>query len=368
MAPWIIVILILATADEFGAPYLQPVSFGSVGSKPHPALEFATRVAIIGQDDRRKMTPVERKKYNYIGKFWSPSPNGTNGTGNVTLERDVVVTAAHVFYDEWGRLRTDPSTIKFYIETGKYDRDIFTPFEIESIVTGYDPSDPNPYDPSDLDPRKDFAVVRLKQMVPQHIIPLQIASGTDEGRLAVAAYSNDFEKGVVAHIGYCDEKRPDIFMTDYYRRNRDVFVFYPCDTNNLASGSAIVRESSGRLEIVGVHRKAAGDGNLNYGVRVVGRFKEAIEAAAGRISEEVATTQPLRQAFDFTLRPGTDLPGGDIDVLKGATLDRCQTACGDNSSCKAFTYNEAAKWCFLKGSGYGSAPHEVAISGEKVLD
>jgi len=56
----------------------------------------------------------------------------------------------------------------------------------------------------------------------------------------------------------------------------------------------------------------------------------------------------------ITLLPGTDLPGFDYSVTKNTTLKACQTACEGDRLCRAFTFNQKTKWCFLKG-GVGPA-------------
>lgn len=59
----------------------------------------------------------------------------------------------------------------------------------------------------------------------------------------------------------------------------------------------------------------------------------------------------------------TDLPGNDISTLKHTTLEQCQQACEDNSTCQAYTFNSKAKWCFLKSAVGQSALYQGAISG-----
>src|ERR1700759_1938418 len=49
-----------------------------------------------------------------------------------------------------------------------------------------------------------------------------------------------------------------------------------------------------------------------------------------------------------TLLKDQDLPGFDYQTDKGVTLPQCQQACVDDNLCRAFTYNNKAKWCFLK--------------------
>ncbi|MCX5579140.1 alpha-2-macroglobulin family protein [Kaistia terrae] len=48
-----------------------------------------------------------------------------------------------------------------------------------------------------------------------------------------------------------------------------------------------------------------------------------------------------------------DYPGFDLQTLKDIDQKACATACVDDQSCKAFTYNTKATWCFLK-SDFGS--------------
>lgn len=43
-----------------------------------------------------------------------------------------------------------------------------------------------------------------------------------------------------------------------------------------------------------------------------------------------------------------DYLGFDLRTVKNITVDQCQATCIDDRSCRAFTYNIKAKWCFLK--------------------
>ena len=66
---------------------------------------------------------------------------------------------------------------------------------------------------------------------------------------------------------------------------------------------------------------------------------------------------------NMSLMPGNDLPGFDYGVLKGVDLDTCQSTCVGDTNCQAFTFNEKAKWCFLKGSVGDASPFKGATSG-----
>jgi hypothetical protein len=64
-----------------------------------------------------------------------------------------------------------------------------------------------------------------------------------------------------------------------------------------------------------------------------------------------------------TLLPSTDLPGFDYSVLKDSSVNACTKACTDDRLCKAFTFNEKAGWCFLKGEVGPETKFDGATSG-----
>ena len=66
----------------------------------------------------------------------------------------------------------------------------------------------------------------------------------------------------------------------------------------------------------------------------------------------------------ISLLPGTDLPGFDYSVVKDTTLDACSQACADDRICRAFTFNEKARWCFLKGDAGPETAFAGATSGK----
>lgn len=66
---------------------------------------------------------------------------------------------------------------------------------------------------------------------------------------------------------------------------------------------------------------------------------------------------------DISLLPDADLPGLDYHVLRDVTLQQCEKACVSNRVCQAFTFDERAEWCFLKGSVADSVPFAGATSG-----
>ena len=65
----------------------------------------------------------------------------------------------------------------------------------------------------------------------------------------------------------------------------------------------------------------------------------------------------------ITLLPGVDLPGFDYEIRKDVTLKACETLCEEDRVCRAFTFNQKAGWCFLKGDVGPETPFSAATSG-----
>ena len=62
----------------------------------------------------------------------------------------------------------------------------------------------------------------------------------------------------------------------------------------------------------------------------------------------------------------SDYFGFDLRSEQNLTLDQCKTACLGDSSCRAFTYNTKAKWCFLKSDYNQLKPFSGAVAGKIV--
>ena len=60
---------------------------------------------------------------------------------------------------------------------------------------------------------------------------------------------------------------------------------------------------------------------------------------------------------------GADYFGHDYETLKEVSLDDCKQACLDDARCRAFTFNTAAGWCFLKTDYADLRPFDGAVSG-----
>ncbi|CAN7172511.1 alpha-2-macroglobulin family protein [Aminobacter sp. LjRoot7] len=62
----------------------------------------------------------------------------------------------------------------------------------------------------------------------------------------------------------------------------------------------------------------------------------------------------------------SDYFGFDLRSEQNVSLDQCQTSCLGDQSCRAFTYNTKAKWCFLKSDFATIKPFTGAVAGKVV--
>ncbi|MDC9825245.1 alpha-2-macroglobulin family protein [Devosia sp. ZB163] len=93
-------------------------------------------------------------------------------------------------------------------------------------------------------------------------------------------------------------------------------------------------------------------------------MKRLVRSAFWLVATAFLSLSPVAaQERSITLLPGTDLPGFDYSVKKDVSLDACEAACTEDRLCRAFTFNESAKWCFLKGDVGTEAAFEGATSG-----
>lgn len=54
------------------------------------------------------------------------------------------------------------------------------------------------------------------------------------------------------------------------------------------------------------------------------------------------------QLSEIETVPNCDIPGGNLESLKGKTVESCKIACEKNKSCKGFSYISGWNHCFLK--------------------
>src|SRR5262245_43376427 len=72
------------------------------------------------------------------------------------------------------------------------------------------------------------------------------------------------------------------------------------------------------------------------------------------------------EARTIVTSENSDYFGFDLRSEKNFSLDQCKTACLGDPSCRAFTYNTKAKWCFLKSDYNQIKPFSGAVAGKIV--
>jgi len=73
---------------------------------------------------------------------------------------------------------------------------------------------------------------------------------------------------------------------------------------------------------------------------------------------------PDKAPRQFTMYSAVDFEGADIlPWLMNSTLEACKVACGANTACQAFTFNERRNVCIIKSSYGTPKPNADAVSG-----
>ena len=75
-------------------------------------------------------------------------------------------------------------------------------------------------------------------------------------------------------------------------------------------------------------------------------------------------TAQAAEARRIVTTENSDYFGFDLRSEQNFTLDQCETSCLGDPSCRAFTYNRKAKWCFLKSDYNQLKPFNGAVAGK----
>ncbi len=198
------------------------------------------------------------------------------GAGQLTLGDNVVTTAAHVLFDEHGRLRGDSAHCFFTATVA--DQEVTTAIDVASIVSGNS-------DPYENPAVHDWAVARLLRPI-KGATPYSVGGPAQalQDIQFVARGHSDWGSGRVMSMETC---RLHDVLAKGAEGTRE--FSFDCDAGVGASGGAVLSSGGGRLLAVFVgYRSIAPDRTLpfspqhyNFAVTLEGAFRRAVEAAAG---------------------------------------------------------------------------------------
>lgn len=114
-----------------------------------------------------------------------------------------------------------------------------------------------------------------------------------------------------------------------------------------------------------------GQSHFDFNLITVDLDANPLEAGTSRnptsIYEE-EFTPTLGVVEDFQLFENFSYDGGDYQNLKDIGLDGCQRLCKIDEQCRAFSYIERSRWCWLKSSVPPSSSKPRITSGLKQTD
>ena len=89
-------------------------------------------------------------------------------------------------------------------------------------------------------------------------------------------------------------------------------------------------------------------------------------AQEGQPQQSMSQTAAAPIARQVVTSENADYFGFDLRSEQNVSLDQCKTSCLGDQSCRAFTYNNKAKWCFLKSDFAVLKPFTGATAGKVV--
>ena len=204
------------------------------------------------------------------------------GAGQLTLADNVITTAAHVLFDESGRLRGDSAHCVFTATVG--DQDVDSEIDMSSIVSGNS-------DPYAKPAVHDWAVARLMRPL-KGAAPYGLGAASPAQNIQfVARGHSDWGSGRVMSMEAC---RLHDALTAGAEGTRE--FSFDCDAGVGASGGAVLNAGGNRLLAVFVgYRSVSPDQAMpfsaqhyNFAVSIEGSFRRAVEAAAAGIRATAA--------------------------------------------------------------------------------
>jgi len=267
---------LLASPKSKGAPVLMPsdevfaplpvvpvVVFGQGGRLT--ADEFARRNGL----DAREI--IRRHRASGLIQC-----GNARGAGQLTLADNVITTAAHVFFDERGKLRGDNAHCAFTLAiAGQISS---TQIDVASIVTG----GADPYTDS---PVHDWAVARLARPA-EGASPYWIGAPPQSGAAIEFAARGHADWGEASALSLQDCSLREMLAggSDGARE-----FSFDCDAGPGASGGALLDASSQRLVAIFVGYRSRypsepapfSPQHYNFAVTLEGAFRRAVETMAG---------------------------------------------------------------------------------------
>ena len=284
-------IVVAGVVSLIGHPPGQCASVSPLtADEAQPTQANLIKVVLIGEEDRRTLTPAEVRQFNGVGRIWNQrhgyaaavfrnlAVNQNPVTASLLSEGVYVVTAAHFFYEE-GKPKSPIDEIQF--GHGDFRRQQVETYRIVDLEVGTTHPENHP--------ESDFAIARLDRAAPPNLAVLQLRDlepGAEPPvRLVLVGYHGDTADGLVPHISRVELKEKSQRRLNYggsWYKAPEILIFGG-HTEGGSSGAplmSVANESSVYLEALnlGFIRCASwqdGHGfnprcHFNYGVAVAG--------------------------------------------------------------------------------------------------
>ena len=253
---------------------------------------YLRRVGIIGQDRRRKLNQQELRQHSGLVAIYSKAAD-SEGTGFLVCDGSVVLTSAHVFFDESGNLKGPLSQFELYLRgsLGSFQR-VYLDDRPGSYRVGRT---------TDFrrHPHEDWMLLRLNTRPnPRLFQPYKLSSENEVLNLKNEPHSD------VRVIGYlnngswealgatCSNFRSTKSTWQYSSGSENFYYSHDCTTEGGASGSPVILNScQGNPRVIAIHSGGHSDFRAqfdherpwrnNYAIPISHQILEAVRQMCG---------------------------------------------------------------------------------------
>lgn len=231
----------------------DPLSAHVVEADGQPRSEPLQRVGIIGQDRRRRLSAQEEQDYSGVVAIYSEKTS-YEGSGFLVCDGSVVLTSAHNFYDDDGKLRADFSDYKAFLsnKAGDFQEMQFDTHPGARVVGGT----------ANLREfrNKDWILIRLRNRPnPSSFKPLKVRAPPEvlkvrdqqNSGIKVVGFLNGANWN--RYLSHCMNFRSASSVWNFSSTSAELYA-HDCSTEGGASGSPIIQGNcQGSPQAIAVH-------------------------------------------------------------------------------------------------------------------
>ncbi len=224
------------------------------GQEMEPQQEMSQRTGIIGQDRRRRLNFQELRQHSGVAAIFSERAD-SEGTGFLVCDGSVLLTSAHIFYDNTGRLKGPLDQFEVFLKGPSGD---FQQFGFDSRPGSYRVGRTTELRTHG---HQDWMLLRLRTRPnSRQFQPLKVSTQNEvlkvqnqaQSDIRVVGFLNGESWDVMSST--CPNFRSTQSSWQYSTGSLNVLYSHDCSTEGGASGSPVIQGScQGTPRVIAIH-------------------------------------------------------------------------------------------------------------------